>query len=68
MVNATRAGQAMRDRVLQTWRELEGITAGGFTDEEYSQGMRILARIDANLMDASPADPDGSAGDPPALS
>ncbi|GAA3828685.1 MarR family winged helix-turn-helix transcriptional regulator [Streptomyces coacervatus] len=49
VVNATRAGQALRDRVLQAWRDLEAVTAAGFSDEEYEQAMRVLARIEANL-------------------
>ncbi|MEU5646871.1 MarR family winged helix-turn-helix transcriptional regulator [Streptomyces milbemycinicus] len=49
VVNTTRAGQALRDRVLQAWRDLEQITAHGLTDEEYDQAMHLLARIEANL-------------------
>ncbi|MFF4508087.1 MarR family winged helix-turn-helix transcriptional regulator [Streptomyces sp. NPDC001401] len=49
VVNATRAGQALRDRVLQAWRDLESVTAAGFSDEEYEQAMRVLTRIEANL-------------------
>ncbi|MGW1028265.1 MarR family winged helix-turn-helix transcriptional regulator [Streptomyces sp. NPDC002577] len=59
VVNATRAGQALRDRVLQAWRDLESITAAGFTDEEYQQAMRVLTRIEANLTNTS-----ADAGDP----
>ncbi|MEU1404989.1 MarR family winged helix-turn-helix transcriptional regulator [Streptomyces sp. NPDC005728] len=49
VVNTTRAGQALRDRVLRAWRDLETVTAAGFTDEEYAQAMRVLTRIEANL-------------------
>ncbi|WP_433171435.1 MarR family winged helix-turn-helix transcriptional regulator [Actinoallomurus sp. CA-150999] len=55
VVNTTRAGRALRDRVLQAWRELEEITARGLTDEEYAQAMYLLARIEANLTGTSPA-------------
>ncbi|MCZ0985733.1 MarR family winged helix-turn-helix transcriptional regulator [Streptomyces diastatochromogenes] len=60
VVSATRAGQALRDRVQQVWRDLETITTDGFTDEECDRAMRLLARIDANLNGTSPtavADP-----------
>ncbi|MFJ8025735.1 MarR family winged helix-turn-helix transcriptional regulator [Streptomyces sp. NPDC096311] len=67
VVDATRAGQALRDRVLQVWRELETITADGFTSEEYDQAMGILARIEANLMDTSSTDGEDSPGIPPRL-
>jgi len=53
VVNTTRAGQALRDRVLQAWRDLETITAAGFTAEEYEQAMRVLLRIEANLTGSS---------------
>ncbi|GGN58812.1 hypothetical protein GCM10011579_022620 [Streptomyces albiflavescens] len=53
VVNTTRAGQALRDRVLQAWRELESITAAGFSHEEYVQAMRVLTRIEANLTGTS---------------
>ncbi|MEV4452186.1 MULTISPECIES: MarR family winged helix-turn-helix transcriptional regulator [Streptomyces] len=59
VVNTSRAGQALRDRVLQAWRDLESITAAGFTDEEYEQAMRVLTRIEANLTGTS-----SEAGDP----
>ncbi|MGW7426733.1 MarR family winged helix-turn-helix transcriptional regulator [Streptomyces sp. NPDC054813] len=49
LVTTTRAGQALRDRVLRAWRDLEAVTATGFTDEEYRQAMRFLARIEENL-------------------
>ncbi|ADI04633.1 MarR family transcriptional regulator [Streptomyces bingchenggensis BCW-1] len=49
VVDTTRAGQALRDRVLQAWRDLEEVTAHGLTDEEYDQAMYLLARIEANL-------------------
>ncbi|MGW2959335.1 MarR family winged helix-turn-helix transcriptional regulator [Streptomyces sp. NPDC001220] len=49
LVSTTRAGQALRDRVLRAWRDLEAVTAAGFTDEEYRQAMRFLARIEENL-------------------
>ncbi|MFI5645978.1 MarR family winged helix-turn-helix transcriptional regulator [Kitasatospora sp. NPDC051705] len=49
VVKPTRAGQALRDRVQQAWRDLEAITAAGFTQGEYAQAMLVLARIEANL-------------------
>ncbi|WP_262699524.1 MULTISPECIES: MarR family winged helix-turn-helix transcriptional regulator [Streptomyces] len=49
VVNTTRAGQALRDRVLQAWRDLESVTAAGFTDEDYEQAMWVLTRIEENL-------------------
>ncbi|WP_329142622.1 MarR family transcriptional regulator [Streptomyces sp. NBC_01456] len=55
VVSATRAGQALRDRVTQAWRDLEQVTAAGFTDEECDQAMRLLARIEANLTTAPSA-------------
>lgn len=54
-MSATRAGQALRDRVTQAWRDLEQVTAAGFTDEECDQAMRLLARIEANLTTAPSA-------------
>ncbi|MFH8776111.1 MarR family winged helix-turn-helix transcriptional regulator [Streptomyces sp. NPDC017958] len=59
VVNATRAGQALRDRVLQAWRDLESITAAGFSAEEHEQAMRVLTRIEANLT-ATSSDADDS--------
>ncbi|MFD3584619.1 MarR family winged helix-turn-helix transcriptional regulator [Streptomyces sp. NPDC058683] len=55
LVNTTRAGRALRDRVLRAWRDLEAVTAAGFTDEEYRQAMRVLTRIEENLT-GTPAD------------
>lgn len=49
VVSPTRAGRALRDKVQQAWQDLEAITATGFTQEEYQQTMRNLARIEANL-------------------
>ncbi|MFE4758174.1 MarR family winged helix-turn-helix transcriptional regulator [Streptomyces mirabilis] len=60
VVSTTRAGQALRDRVLQAWRDLEAITAAGFTAEEYEQAMQVLARIDANLTGTSSEDGDSA--------
>ncbi|MFJ8025770.1 MarR family winged helix-turn-helix transcriptional regulator, partial [Streptomyces sp. NPDC096311] len=59
VVNTTRAGQALRDRVLQAWRDLESITAAGFSQDEYEQAMRVLTRIETNLTGTS-----SDAGDP----
>ncbi|MEV6171490.1 MarR family winged helix-turn-helix transcriptional regulator [Streptomyces sp. NPDC051954] len=56
VVSATRAGQALRDRVRQAWRDLEEVTAAGFTEAEYRQAMQVLARIEANLTTPPPAD------------
>ncbi|MFF3332886.1 MarR family winged helix-turn-helix transcriptional regulator [Streptomyces sp. NPDC002888] len=58
VVNTTRAGQALRDRVLQAWRDLEQVTALGLTGEEYDQAMHLLARIEANLTGTSPVPDD----------
>jgi DNA-binding MarR family transcriptional regulator len=63
VVNTTRAGQALRDRVLQAWRDLETVTAAGFSNEEYEQAMQVLARIEANLTGTS-----AEAGDPSIIS
>jgi DNA-binding MarR family transcriptional regulator len=60
VVNATRAGKALRDRVLQAWRDLESMTASGFTKEEYEQAMRVLTRIEANLSGTSSTDADAA--------
>ncbi|MEU0009520.1 MarR family winged helix-turn-helix transcriptional regulator [Streptomyces sp. NPDC006314] len=49
VVTPTRAGRALRDKVQQAWQDLEAITSTGFTEEEYQQTMRNLARIEANL-------------------
>jgi DNA-binding MarR family transcriptional regulator len=63
VVSATRAGQALRDQVKQAWSELEQVTAAGFTEAEYDQAMRVLARIEANLTTPTPpADPADTAG------
>ncbi|MFJ8114132.1 MarR family winged helix-turn-helix transcriptional regulator [Streptomyces sp. NPDC096132] len=64
VVDTTRAGQALRDRVLQAWRELEQVTARGLTDEEYDQAMHLLTRIEANLT----GNPAGPGADAPAIS
>lgn len=56
VVSATRAGQSLRDRVRQAWRDLEEVTAAGFTEAEYRQAMEVLARIEANLMTPRPTD------------
>ncbi|MHB9849084.1 MarR family winged helix-turn-helix transcriptional regulator [Streptomyces krungchingensis] len=53
VVNTTRAGLALRDRVLKAWHELETITTAGFSGEEYKQTMRALSRIEANLTGVS---------------
>ncbi|MFD9329569.1 MarR family winged helix-turn-helix transcriptional regulator [Streptomyces sp. NPDC060065] len=55
VVGATRAGQALRDRVGQAWRDLEQVTAAGFTEAECREAMRVLTRIEANLTTPSPA-------------
>ncbi|MFE4758827.1 MarR family winged helix-turn-helix transcriptional regulator [Streptomyces mirabilis] len=65
IVSTTRAGYALRDRVQQAWRELETITADGFTDDEYDQTMRFLARIEANLISTPPTARDNSTENPP---
>lgn len=49
VVSATRAGLALRDRVRQAWRDLEQVTASGFTEDEYHQAMRVLTQIETNL-------------------
>ena len=49
VVSATRAGQALRDQVRQAWRELEQVTAAGFTETEFHQAMHVLTRIETNL-------------------
>jgi DNA-binding MarR family transcriptional regulator len=49
VVAATRAGQALRDRVQQAWRDLEELTTAGLTNEERQATMRLLGRIEANL-------------------
>ncbi|MGW0577814.1 MarR family winged helix-turn-helix transcriptional regulator [Streptomyces sp. NPDC002920] len=54
VVDATRAGQALRDRVGQAWRDLEEVTAAGFTEAECRQAMRVLTRIEANLSNRGP--------------
>ena len=54
LVNATHAGQALRDQVMQAWRGLEEATAAGFTETEFRQAMGVLARIEANLATPSP--------------
>lgn len=53
VVSTTRAGQALRDRVLQAWRDLEQVTAHGLTGEECEQAMYLLSRIEANLTGGS---------------
>ncbi|AEY85476.1 MarR-family transcriptional regulator [Streptomyces hygroscopicus subsp. jinggangensis 5008] len=60
LVSATRAGQALRDRVFQAWRDLEHITARGFTDEEYDQAMYFLSRIEENLTGSPTSKDSGS--------
>ncbi|MFI8793700.1 MarR family winged helix-turn-helix transcriptional regulator [Streptomyces sp. NPDC055105] len=60
VVSATRAGHALRDRVRQAWRELEEVTAAGFTKAEFEQAMQVLARIEANL--TTPPSTTGVAG------
>ncbi|MEW1722890.1 MarR family winged helix-turn-helix transcriptional regulator [Streptomyces sp. NPDC093109] len=55
VVSATRAGQALHRQVRQAWRDLEKVTAAGFTEGEYQQAMRVLARIEANLTTPPPA-------------
>jgi len=55
VVNATRAGQALRDQVRKAWSDLEGVTAAGFSEAEYHQAMHVLARIEANLTTPPPA-------------
>lgn len=47
VVCSTHAGLALRDRMMQAWRDLEAVTAAGFTNEEYEQAMAVLARIEA---------------------
>ncbi|MEU9368322.1 MarR family winged helix-turn-helix transcriptional regulator [Streptomyces avermitilis] len=54
VVSATRAGQALRDQVRQAWRDLEQITAAGFTQAESQQAMQVLTRIEANLTSPPP--------------
>lgn len=61
LVKPTRAGRALRDRVQQAWRDLEAVTAAGFTQEEYEQAMRVLTRIEANLNRTPCADGEPSA-------
>ncbi|WP_432000680.1 MarR family winged helix-turn-helix transcriptional regulator [Streptomyces sioyaensis] len=48
-VRPTRAGQALRERVEQAWRELEEATTAGLTREERAVAMRLLGRITENL-------------------
>lgn len=60
VVSATRAGQALRSQVKKAWSDLERVTAAGFTEAEYDQAMRVLARIEANLT-AAPSAADKSA-------
>ncbi|MFF3371883.1 MarR family winged helix-turn-helix transcriptional regulator [Streptomyces sp. NPDC002680] len=68
VVAATRAGQALRDQVRKAWRDLEQVTAAGFTEAEYAQAMRVLTRIEANLTTPTPAaDIDGSADRTPTV-
>ncbi|AVH56216.1 MULTISPECIES: MarR family winged helix-turn-helix transcriptional regulator [Streptomyces] len=55
VVSATRAGQALCDQVRRAWRELEQLTAAGFTEAEYREAMRVLSRIEANLTTPPPA-------------
>ncbi|MGW6401282.1 MarR family winged helix-turn-helix transcriptional regulator [Streptomyces sp. NPDC055134] len=64
VVSATRAGQALRKQVRQAWRDLEQVTAAGFTEAECRQAMQVLTRIEANLMAPSPVD--GAGGTPTA--
>lgn len=56
VVDTTRAGRALRDRVKQAWRDLEAATTAGFTKDEYDQAMRVLNRIEANLATPPPAE------------
>jgi DNA-binding MarR family transcriptional regulator len=64
VVASTRAGLALRDRVMQAWRDLEAVTSAGFTNEEYEQAMAVLARIEANLVAPQPHLRFASADDP----
>ncbi|WP_432145187.1 MarR family winged helix-turn-helix transcriptional regulator [Streptomyces sp. bgisy084] len=69
VVRPTRAGQALRERVEQAWRELEKATTAGLTREERDIVMRLLGHITENLTFPSPgAQPGGSpaAAAPPA--
>lgn len=61
LVRPTRAGLALRDRVQQAWRDLEAITAAGFTEGEHAQAMHILTRIEANLARTPSTDEESSA-------
>jgi DNA-binding MarR family transcriptional regulator len=54
VVDTTRAGRALRDRVMQAWSDLEALTTAGFTADEHEQALRVLNRIEANLCTVSP--------------
>ena len=54
IVDATRAGHALRAQVEQLWRRLEGVTTAGLTEEERDAVMDLLERIESNLT-AEPA-------------
>ncbi|MFG2848972.1 MarR family winged helix-turn-helix transcriptional regulator [Kitasatospora sp. NPDC048296] len=52
VVAATRAGQALRDRVQQAWRDLEELTTAGLADGELEGTLLVLSRIEAGLTTA----------------
>ncbi|MGW3169839.1 hypothetical protein [Streptomyces sp. NPDC001153] len=58
---ATRAGQALRDRVQRAWSDLEELTAAGPADGEREEALRVRRRIEANLTTA-PAATDSAGG------
>ncbi|WP_406196967.1 MarR family winged helix-turn-helix transcriptional regulator [Kitasatospora sp. NBC_01560] len=49
VVEATAAACALRDRVAQTWQELERVTLAGLDEAEQAELARLLGRLEENL-------------------
>ena len=58
-VEPTPAGLALRDRVERMWAELERATTSGFSEQEQAEALRVLERLERNVLDSGCSRPVG---------
>ncbi|MFI9505497.1 MarR family winged helix-turn-helix transcriptional regulator [Nocardia sp. NPDC052566] len=50
VVSLTEKGAALRPEVERIWAELEAVTTRGFSDRQRAEFLRMLRRVEANLL------------------
>ncbi len=53
IIEPTAASQALREEVERVWSRLEDISTAGLSDEERTDALRALERLEQNLVRAS---------------